>query len=497
MEILPQSSNRRLALGAIASWAVNIIKVGLQLILLPVMARLLGPEEFGIYALALPTVAFAALLADGGLGSTLAREPESSSVVWSSAFWILLFSGIALALITSLFGIFLGYIVQQPRVPAMIGFLSISFVFLTLSVVPGARLSRRKDLGTGAVAELLANLTGAAVAVILAVNGAGAWSLVFQYVSVYVVRSLVLNFAAYSAPGLEFSMRAVQPHVISGGVLIGTRLCDYAGRVTENILIGRIFGTTLLGSYSFANQVSRFAGEAVGNVTWATLYVQAITSDNESAVKLHRQLCRLLAAVLFPSMLLAAVAAPELIDLLLGPKWVELAFFLRVLLPVSALTIVATQVGALLLANGRFHIQFWCTAGQSVGRAIAICLGPWIGLTGTIYGIALVALLYCAALLFFARESTRYQPVPMLMGLVGPAISSIVAAGLCFVALQALPESATGTLIGLFIGLVAFAACMLLIDRKGLIEDWESARNVMSKRQRTQLAQGAPGPDIQ
>src|SRR5580700_10543904 len=45
------SSGRKIAIGAMASDAVNIIKVILQLLLLPVMARLLGPSEFGLYAL--------------------------------------------------------------------------------------------------------------------------------------------------------------------------------------------------------------------------------------------------------------------------------------------------------------------------------------------------------------------------------------------------------------------------------------------------------------
>ena len=46
-------SSRRLAFGAMASGAVNAIKLILQLLLIPVMARLLGPDEFGLYALAL------------------------------------------------------------------------------------------------------------------------------------------------------------------------------------------------------------------------------------------------------------------------------------------------------------------------------------------------------------------------------------------------------------------------------------------------------------
>jgi PST family polysaccharide transporter len=162
-------SNRKLAFGAIASGTVSLIKVGLQLLLLPVMARLLGPEEFGIYALALPTVSFVALLADGGLGATLAREPETSSLVWSSAFWFLVFTGFALALGASAFGVLLAELVHQPRVSAMIALLSLSLVFLVLSVPAGARLTRRRNLGVGAAAELTANW-------LFEAPGRGVWS---------------------------------------------------------------------------------------------------------------------------------------------------------------------------------------------------------------------------------------------------------------------------------------------------------------------------------
>jgi O-antigen/teichoic acid export membrane protein len=478
----PASDARKLALGAVAGGVVNILKVILQLLLLPVMAHLLGPEEFGVYALVLPTISFVTLLADGGLGATLAREPESSSLIWSSAFWILLLTGILLAIGATAFGVLLGYLVGQPRVPPMIAILSLSLIFLVLSVAPTARLARRRNLGMGAAAELLANLTGAAVAVALAIAGAGAWSLVAQYVVTYGVRSIVLNAASFEMPTLEFSLNAIRPHMVSGGILVGTRLSEYAGRVVENLLIDRAFGTTLLGSYTFANQISKFAGESIGNVTWGTLYVQSLTSDRQSAVELHRQLCRLLAAILFPATLLAAVAAPELIELLLGPKWIGLTFLLQILLPVSALTMVANQVGAILLANGRFEIQFWCSAGQSLARVFVVCAGPWIGFAATVYGLAIVAIVYFSALLLFSANPTGCRAIPMLRGLVGPAISSVIAAGVCMATLRAFPTGLAWTLVSIGVGLGIFALSMVIVDKSGLIDDWRAIRRLMSGR---------------
>lgn len=461
---------------------MNVIKVGLQLLLLPVMARLLGPDEFGIYALALPTVSFVALLADGGLGATLAREPETSSLVWSSAFWFLLFTGLTLALGASVFGVFLAHLVQQPRVSPMIALLSLSLVFLVLSVPAGARLTRRRNLGFGAAADLIANLTGSVVAVVLAVNGAGAWSLVAQYLSTYATRAIVLNIGAFEMPKFQFNMRSIHPHMASGGLLIGTRLSEYLGRVGENVLIDRLFGTALLGSFTFANQISRFATETVGNVSWAALYVQALTSDRANVVDIHRRLCRMLAGILFPATFLAAAAAPELTDMLLGPKWLQLSLMLRILLPISALSIIAVQVGPILLAIDRFEIYFWCAVGLGVGRVVAVAAGLWTGLAGVVVGIAGVTLLHFALLVILSAPVTGCRVSPMLRGLVGPAVSSLVAAGVCLLMLREFAPSLGSTLVSLAVGLAAFTVCMFLIDRKGLTDDWQIVRRIATAR---------------
>jgi O-antigen/teichoic acid export membrane protein len=475
-------SSRRLALGAVASGLVNIVKVGLQLLLLPLMARLLGPTEFGIYALALPTVSFVALLADGGLGATLAREPESRTLVWSSAFWFLLLSGLVLAVSASVFGLLLAHLVGQPRIAAMTATLSLSIILLVLAVPAGARLARRQHLAASALAELVANLAGAAAAIVFALRGFGAWSLVAQYLIIYTIRSAILNAAAFSLPGFEFSLDAVRTHLTSGGLLVMARLIDYGARAGESVLVQRFFGTPALGGYTFANQISKFSGEAIGNVTWAALYVQALTGNQPAIAEIHRKLCRLISVILFPVTFLAAVAAPELNAFLLGPKWAELTPLLQVLLPSAAFLTIANQITAILLAINRFEIAFWCAAGLNAGRLLAVLLGAWVGITGVAYGIGLVTLLYLTALLFFADQPTGCRPMALLRGLAGPFISSLAGAAGCYLCLRLYSTGVGSTIIALVGGTVIFIGFMLLLDRQGLIEDWKTARRVMAEQ---------------
>jgi O-antigen/teichoic acid export membrane protein len=475
------SSHRKVAFGAMAGGAVNIIKVGLQLLLLPVMARLLGPSEFGLYALALPTVSLVTLLADGGLGATLARERESDSLVWSSAFWALLLMGIVLTLGSSSVGILIGYLANQPRLPAMIALLSLSLLFLTLTVVPGSRLVRRKHLGTLSFADLAANISGAIIAVVMAWRGAGAWSLAAQYVATFAVRAVILNLAAFHFPSAQFNLAKLRPHLVSGGILVASRLFEYAGRAAENFLIDRLFGTALLGSYNFGNQVSRFVSEAASNVVWSALYVQALTEDKTKIVILYRQLCRLLGVALFPMTFLAAAAAPELIMWMLGPKWPDLTFLLRIFLPLYAFSAICGQTAPLLLAYGRFEIQFWCMVGFSLGRVLAVALGYWVGIEGAVYGVAFVTMCFCVAMLIIPATVIGCQPRLMLAGLVRPAISSVVGVAAFLAMKPALPQSAAGTLICLIFGFIVYLCGMLLIDREGLKEDWTLARRILSR----------------
>ena len=473
------TSHRRLAVGALAGGLVNIIKVALQLVLLPVMARLLGPSEFGLYALALPTVSLVTLLADGGLGATLSREQETNSLLWSSAFWALLLMGVTLALGSSAFGILIGYLADQPRLPSMIALLSLSLVFLTLSVVPGSRLVRRKHLGVMAFADLASNVVGTIIAVTMAWFGAGAWSLAAQYVAVFAIRAVIVNLAAFHLPAARFSLAVLRPHLISGGILIVSRIFEFAGRATENFLINRIFGTAVVGSYNFSNQVSKFVSDAASNVTWGAIYVQALTEDRNKVVILHRQLCRLLGVVLFPTVFLAAAAAPELTFWMLGPKWADLPFLLRIFLPLYALSAISTQTAPLLLAYGRFDIQLWCMIGLSVGRILAVGLGYWIGIEGAACGVALVTLAFCIAMIVAPAGATGCRPLPMLAGLVRPVVSSLVAS-IAFLILKTIfPQNIVGTLLGLGAGFVVYLLCLVLIDRKGLIEDWNSAIRIL------------------
>jgi PST family polysaccharide transporter len=54
-------------LSAVVLGGANVLRLGAQLALLPILARLVGPAEYGLVALAMPFILFCNVVADGGL----------------------------------------------------------------------------------------------------------------------------------------------------------------------------------------------------------------------------------------------------------------------------------------------------------------------------------------------------------------------------------------------------------------------------------------------
>lgn len=484
--------HRRFALNTVAGGIANTVKIVIQLVLLPLMAHLLGPAEFGLYALALPTVSFFSVLADAGLGNSLAREDEASTVVWSTAFWVLLGTGVALALIVSGWGVLLAGFAHEPRLSPIMAFLSISFVLITMSVLPMARMTRRGNLVIYAGADVVSTLIGAALAVTLAAAGAGAWSLAVQYVVGFAVRAVILNVAAFQPPTLVFQPRRLARHITTGSAVLGSRLFDFAGRLVENVVFGRSFGAAALGTYTFANQAPRFICEAAQNPVWAALFAHALHAEAAAVEALHRTLVRLLASVLFPAACLLSAAAPTLVELMLGEKWRSAAAFIQILLPVYALAATAAPSGAVLLASDRNAAMFGIAAVSSVARVLVVAAGLWGGPAAVVDGVAASIVLSSLAMFAAPAPSTAASTLRLMSGMLAPSVAAVAGGLVCHGALAWRSGGLLAVALSVLIGGVAYAGLMVILDGRHVRSDWITLRRLVFERRRRAAPETIP-----
>ena len=475
-------NRRQFAFNAAASGAVSVFKTLLQLALLPVMARLLGPTAYGIYSLAFPTVLFFIMLGDGGLGMSLSREDENNRIVWSTAFWTLLGTCTVLAAGVVGSGFVLAHISGQPVLIGVMGLLSVALPLLAVSVPADARLLRRGNLLYHSGSDLIGTIIGAGVALTLAVRGDGVWALAAQHVTTYAVRAVILNAAAWSPPDLVFDFASLRGHVSTGGALLIGRLGELGSKLAEYTAFGHVFGTAALGSYTLANQVSRFACEAVTNPIVGAFYAQALRETDEEVASLHARLTRMVLLVLLPATALMAVAAPDVFPLILGEKWVAAAPLFQAIVVTYSLAAAAWLSGQILLKHGMADRSAKILIGCGIVRLAVVMTGLWLPAVEVAWLVGATYVLQASVMTLAVPEGFGAGPSTLVAALWGPAAAAAFGALTSAAFIVRFPGSIASAVAASALGLSLYIALLFVIDGPALKADVVGLARVLRRK---------------
>jgi O-antigen/teichoic acid export membrane protein len=486
-------ASRKLAFGAVTMAFCNAGKIGVQLLLMPLIARLLGPSAYGVYSLAMPSIIFVLMLADAGLGQSLAREDEAHEVVWSSAFWLLLGVGCVLAVLLALWSLPFAALAHQPALPAVMAPLSLTIVLLALSVLPSARLTRRSNIALYSLIDLGANLLASAVALAAAVLHAGVWSLVIQMLTLYGLRALALNLVAFRMPKAIFNWRAVAPHTLVGGGIVATKFTDSMGRLLETGFVSRRFNAAAVGAYGFSNQAAWSMVQAGANPVWTALYVRALQQRSSARLEqLYHSLLRLVVVLTLPATLLVAATSTQLVLRFLGPSWSGSVLLIALVFPSQALGSAGQLAGAALYAQGRTLPQTIVAVIYSSLRigAVLIPFGGWPAVAIYLAGANLA---YFALGLLNARLALKWSLSGVFGAIGGPMLASLAAALAAHLVIERLPPTLVSLIGSGVLGVAVFVAVLCLLDGRRVGQDLESILGMLgrSRGRREPVEQGA------
>jgi len=470
-------SNRLLAWGTITSTTISIIKVGLQLISVPLMARLVGPADYGLYALAAPVVTFVLLLAEGGFGISLAREPEDNRDVWSTATIFLFGFGVLLGAILVTWSFIQAPLVNQPKLPQMMLALSVCPVLLALTVPANARLTRQARLGIGSVVDLVAVLSGIGAAIAFALLGGGVWSLVAQPLVYWAVKAILINIASPAIPSLRFIPRYLRSHLKVGSLILGGKFLDTGGRTIETTLISRFLGTEILGAYTFANQLPRFLTETMGNSLWGLLYAYTLRSnDGAGLTRTYHLALRVFALTVFPLVILVSVMVKPLLDELMGNRWDAAIFPLKILLITHAFNSLGGIGSAILFAKGLAHIPFRISVEGVTLRVIVVALGCATGLDWMAVGLGAIDVFLGLRGIFALKAVMDNSVRTALSAVAVPILLSGVSGVFCWGLARsdfvgAFVPTLAAAVICILISFVKYLVLLALFERRRIVEE--------------------------
>lgn len=420
-----------------------------------VLARLLGPETYGVVSAAMIYVTFTMLLLDQGLAAALVQRPELSRWAPGVVATANLVSAVLLGVVTWLAAPFVADFFHDDRLTPVLQMLGAALWLKALAIVPRAMQQRALTFRAIATADVAGAFVGAAAGVAAALLGAGPAAVVAMVVATDVVVAAVLLHAE-RGPVPNLRWRELRELLPFGARVMATNGIAYFSRNVDNILVGRVLGLASLSFYGMAYRVLVIPVQLIAQTVSRVMFpVFSRLADRRDllAENLVRT-TQLLALLAVPLMGLAAVGAHELVDVVLGEEWLPSAALLSVLAVAGARETVLYVTSPLMKATGEVKLLLRYELLATVLQVGGIVVGLLGGTLGVAVGYTVAGFLLTPVLLLVQRRLTGVTGGQQARAILPPVHAALWGAG-AYVLVARLLD---GSLLVLVVGAVAYLA---------------------------------------
>jgi PST family polysaccharide transporter len=313
--------------GAMVTLLAQGAKVALQVGSVVLLARLLTPADFGVFAVIAVFLSVLELLKDMGLSTVTVQRPSLNERQISTLFWLNVGLGVMVGAIFAALGPFLARLYGQPVLGDIVPVVAICFLFTGLAAQHLALLRRQMQFGTAALIQVGAEMLGMLAAVGAALGGAGLWSLVVQRLVWAAATAAGAWLACGWHPGRPGPIRDVREMIAFGGNATAAMIVSQLAASLDKALIGWWSGIAAAGLFERSQKLV-FLPIQNFNSPLAAVAVPALSRLAGQPGRYRRAY---VSAVERLSMLIAPigglliVASDRIVLLVLGPQWSEAA----------------------------------------------------------------------------------------------------------------------------------------------------------------------------
>jgi O-antigen/teichoic acid export membrane protein len=436
------------------------------------LAHVILPSQFGLAAMALVLSAFVIAFTDVGLGAALVQRATLTEADTSTCFWVSLGAGAAFSLVTAAAAGPIASFYGHPQVKPLVQVLSITFFINALGATHRSLLARKLDFRSLELRTLAGTFVGGGVAVVIAINGGGAWSLIAQDLAAGVVSTAGLWILSSWRPRFTFSGASTRTLAKFGGNTVGARVLNDITATFDNVLVGRFLGATPLGLYAITYKTILIPLGRIALPIQEVLF-PAMARMQDEAERLRHAWLRasvVTAAIAAPMLAGLVIVAPDFTRVVLGSRWLSATPLIQIMSIVGlAQVLQATGWSAFAARNKAFRQLRYSIVATTINVG-GFALGLHWGLKG-------IAICYAttSTVLFIAYTSMTLALIgsswiEYLRAMRGIAVATAVMAATALGVRSMLLTGHVAAPVRLVVCIVAasivYVSVVLLVDRR-------------------------------
>jgi PST family polysaccharide transporter len=340
---------------ALMSYSNNVLSLLATLLL----ARLLGPHEFGIIGVASMTIEIVRMAKDMGLSEAIVYQKRDDHIALDTANTILVGFNVGLFVIACIAAPFVASFYKQPIVTPVLIVMATSLLWDALRAVPRALMRKNVDFRRLVIPEVVPIVVSTTTSVMMAFTGFGVWSLVVKTVLHSMLGAWLLRNTSTYTPRFRFDRTVARELFSYGQVIATTTVLLVILYNLDRFFVSKLAGLAALGAYDLALRIAEMPVKnfsfLVGSVMFPVF--SKLDSTRPALRQTFLKTLRYTGFVSMPAAIGLALYGPALVNTFYGPRWQAMVDPLRVLCLYALLRSLSSIVLDAVKATGHPQIM--------------------------------------------------------------------------------------------------------------------------------------------
>ena len=447
---------------------------GISFIVSILLARLLTPSEFGLVAMILVFISISQTILDSGLSQSLIRTANADNTDYSTVFYFNIVVSLLLYGILYLSAPFISVFYEQPALTELLRILGLILIVKAFSIVQLTKLTKEMNFKLQTIITLPALVGSALVAVIMAFNGFGVWSLIAYRLIREILNSFLLWIFSKWKPSLLFSIIKFKYHFRFGINLLFSGILSGVFNNLYALIIGKYFSAAQLGYFNRANSLQNLPVHNLGSILNKVTYpmFSKINDNDQKLRKTYLKVIGLSIFVMSPIMIFMGVLAKPLILFLLTDKWIAVVPYLQILVIAGLLYPIHSFNLNILKVKGRSDLFLRLEIIKKVITVLAILFAINYGIIGLVWSMVGTSIVALVINTYYSGKLINLTLANQLKKIIPSILIGVCCGGLVFVTSLWLQESyhVVNLLVSTMIGSVSYIMLTHITKNSDYIE---------------------------
>lgn len=390
-----------------------------------ILARLLSPNDFGLFGIALLALSALETFSQTGFRQALIQKKEDIKPYLNTAWTVQIIRGVLIALILFFIAPYVTNFFETPAAEPILKVIGLAIVLQSLTNIAVLYFEKELKFHKYFIYQFAGTIADVAVAISAAFLLRSVWALVLGLLAGNLVRCIVSYIIDSYRPRFQFNKSQAKELFGFGKWILGSSVLVFLLTQGDDIFVGKLLGATMLGFYQMAYRISNLSAiETSQVISRVTLPVYSRLQDN--LPKLREAYLKVLQVTAFLSFLIAGlmfILAPDFTMIFLGEKWMPIVPAMMALSIFGITRAINATTGPIFQGIGKPNISTFGSIFQL--GILVVVIYPLTSKWG-ILGTSIAIIMPSIAFMFYNGKKLMNAMNYKLVHLINPLLSSII-----------------------------------------------------------------------